>query len=229
MKTGQGNADSSAVDVDAPTRRRVVASILEHGPSTPTQLAERLDVTPAAIRRHLAQLVDDGTLISRPEPTRGPRGRGRPASQYVLTDQGRSSFYHAYDDLASEAIALLIEAKGDEGVAQLAEQRFGQVMDRFEQIDPTKSSVEALAEALSENGFVASVRPAVAGDQLCQYHCPVAHVAEKYPELCEHETRIFSQLLDSHVQRLATIAHGDGVCTLHVPEPVRDPREGNDE
>jgi hypothetical protein len=26
-------------------------------------------------------------------------------------------------------------------------------------------------------------------------------------------------LLGTHVQRLATIAHGDGICTTHVPAP----------
>ena len=48
-----------------------------------------------------------------------------------------------------------------------------------------------------------------------------AEVAAEFPELCEAETRVFAQLLDSHVQRLATIAHGDGVCTTHVPRPVK--------
>ena len=41
-----------------------------------------------------------------------------------------------------------------------------------------------------------------------------------HPELCAAETRVFARLLDSHVQRLATIAHGDGVCTTHIPRPV---------
>ena len=45
----------------------------------------------------------------------------------------------------------------------------------------------------------------------------MAHVAEQFPQLCEAETRAFSRLLGVHVQRLATIAHGDGVCTTHVP------------
>jgi predicted ArsR family transcriptional regulator len=45
----------------------------------------------------------------------------------------------------------------------------------------------------------------------------VAHVAEEFPELCEAETEVFARLLGTHVQRLATIAHGDGVCTTHVP------------
>ena len=42
----------------------------------------------------------------------------------------------------------------------------------------------------------------------------------EFPQLCEVETQLFSRLLGSHVQRLATIAHGDGVCTTHVPNPV---------
>ena len=65
------------------------------------------------------------------------------------------------------------------------------------------------------------VHPVATGKQLCQHHCPVALVAAEFPELCEAETRVFAQLLDSHVQRLATIAHGDGVCTTHVPRPVK--------
>ena len=45
---------------------------------------------------------------------------------------------------------------------------------------------------------------------------PVAHVAAEFPELCEAETEAFGRLLGTPVQRLATIAHGDGICTTHV-------------
>jgi predicted ArsR family transcriptional regulator len=47
----------------------------------------------------------------------------------------------------------------------------------------------------------------------------VAHVAAEFPQLCEAETRVISHLVGTHVQRLATIAHGDGVCTTHIPNP----------
>lgn len=77
---------------------------------------------------------------------------------------------------------------------------------------------EALAKALSADGYAATARSAPVGEQLCQHHCPVAHVAEKFPQLCDAETEIFSQLLGTHVQRLATIAHGDGVCTTFIPK-----------
>ena len=48
-------------------------------------------------------------------------------------------------------------------------------------------------------------------------------MAEQFPELCEAETEVFARLLGTHVQRLATIAHGDGVCTTYVPSPTTLP------
>ncbi|NCV80000.1 MAG: transcriptional regulator, partial [Actinobacteria bacterium] len=46
----------------------------------------------------------------------------------------------------------------------------------------------------------------------------IAHVAAEFPQLCEAETEALSKLLGTHVQRLATIAHGDGVCTTFIPK-----------
>jgi hypothetical protein len=80
---------------------------------------------------------------------------------------------------------------------------------------------EALATALSAEGYAASASVIKSGGQLCQHHCPVAHVAAEFPQLCEAETQVISRLVGTHVQRLATIAHGDGVCTTHIPGQAR--------
>ena len=45
-------------------------------------------------------------------------------------------------------------------------------------------------------------------------------MAAEFPQLCEAETEAFSRLLGTPVQRLATIAHGDGICTTHVTAPT---------
>lgn len=50
---------------DLSTRQRVARSILVNGPSTAATLAEQLDLTPAAVRRHLDQMVEDGELEAR--------------------------------------------------------------------------------------------------------------------------------------------------------------------
>lgn len=206
---------------DASTRERVSDSILRHGPSTAAQLAERLHLTPAAVRRHLAVLSDVGNVVAHQQRVYGSRGRGRPAKVFSLTDRGRAEFYQAYDQLAITALGALRQAQGSEGLRRFADGVAARVEERYDTVrHDHDSNLAALVDALTEEGFVASLKPVPSGEQLCQYHCPVAHVAEQFPELCEAETRIFAKLLGSHVQRLATIAHGDGVCTTHVPRPV---------
>ena len=76
---------------------------------------------------------------------------------------------------------------------------------------------QALAVALTAEGYAATASAISGGGQLCQHHCPVAHVAAEFPQLCEAETAVIGRLVGTHVQRLATIAHGDGVCTTHIP------------
>jgi predicted ArsR family transcriptional regulator len=215
-------AAPGAVD-DAPTRVRVARSILENGPSTAAALAERLTLTPAAVRRHLDQLVASGALEAREPRIHGPRGRGRPAKVFILTDSGRGTFLQTYDDLAASALRFVRDSGGPEAVTAFARRRTAEIEDRFRThvgaVDP-KDRVDALADALTGDGYAASVRTTPIGDQICQHHCPVAHVAAEFPQLCEAETEVFARLLGRHVQRLATIAHGDGVCTTNVPHPV---------
>ena len=206
---------------EASTRARVARSILQHGPSTASELAERLHLTAAAVRRHLAVLIGAGHLISREQRVYGARGRGRPARVFALTDAGRAEFPHAYDALAIDALTFVREAIGEQGVERFAADFVAGVEKRFDELrGEYDNPVDALVRALNDAGYVASVHPVASGKQLCQHHCPVALVAAEFPELCEAETRAFAHLLDSHVQRLATIAHGDGVCTTHVPRPV---------
>jgi predicted ArsR family transcriptional regulator len=67
----------SAPSDDGRTRDRVSALLLEHGPQTATELATRLGISPAAVRRHLDALVGSGRLEERltREAHRGRRSR----------------------------------------------------------------------------------------------------------------------------------------------------------
>ena len=222
---------TSGAESDDSTRQRVARSILEHGPSTAAELAERLGLTAAGVRRHLDVLVDHGQLSAREQRVYGARGRGRPAKVFALTDAGRGTFYSAYDEIAVRAIEFLATEGGPDAVGRFAASRIEaletRLRDNLAAAGPNTTPAEALASALTEEGYAASVRPSAAGEQLCQHHCPVAHVAERFPQLCEVETEAFSRVLGVHVQRLATIAHGDGVCTTHIPRiPVNSNPEG---
>jgi predicted ArsR family transcriptional regulator len=229
---GGGGAGGGA-SVDRGTRGQVARLILELGPATAATLSGRLGLTPAAIRRHLENLLADGLIEMRTARSYGNRGRGRPAKVFVITDAGRSAFEHTYDDLATSALRFIEQTAGPEAVAEFARRQVSELERRYAtllaQAGPPGAEgsgglaarVQALAEALSADGYAAAAGPAPAiggtnGEQICQHHCPVAHVAAEFPQLCEAETEAFGRLLDAPVRRLATIAHGDGICTTHV-------------
>lgn len=207
--------------IDQPTRERVVHSILVGGASTAGALADRLQLTPAAVRRHLDQLVDEGLVEAREQRIHQGRGRGRPAKAFALTEAGRDHFDQQYDELAVQALRFVAETQGPEGVREFSERRVAFIDERFHGVvaeRPELTPVQALAQIFTDEGYAAAVRDIPVGEQLCQQHCPVAHVAHEFPQLCEAETEAISRVLGRHVQRLATIAHGDGVCTTCIPD-----------
>jgi predicted ArsR family transcriptional regulator len=204
---------------DIRTRDAIARSILENGPSTASTLSQRLSLTPAGIRRHLDLLVADGILEARDPRVGSTRGRGRPSKVFLMTDEGRSQFEHSYDDLAVAALKFMATHSGDHLVTAFAESRAEDIERKATPyLAKRAKKIDALATFLTEQGYAASVEKRGTGEEICQHHCPIAHVAAQYPQLCEAETQAFSRLLGTHVQRLATIAHGDGVCTTYIPQ-----------
>jgi predicted ArsR family transcriptional regulator len=214
---------SGAQSGDGRTRQAVTRLLLEHGPVTAVVIADALGLSPAAVRRHLDVLIAEGEVGTRDAPRLGQRGRGRPAKLFLLTEAGRGRFGHAYDDLAVSALRFLAQQGGEQALRAFAEGRVEALVSkhRSEVTSHTDAPARsrALAEALTSEGYAASTRQVGSGEQLCQHHCPVAHVAAEFPQLCEAETAVFADLLGTHVQRLATIARGDAACTTHVPAP----------
>src|SRR3712207_3493164 len=182
------------------------------------------------MRRPPRSTLFPNTTLSRSRRTRGrPRGRGGPARRFHLTDAGRSSFPHAYDDLALTALRYVAATGGPDAVRAVAEQQLAGLEERCSTAVAQASTpdgapvdrAQALAGALTAEGYAATASAISGGGQLCQHHCPVAHVAAEFPQLCEAETAVIGRLVGTHVQRLATIAHGDGICTTHIPGPLR--------
>jgi predicted ArsR family transcriptional regulator len=141
-----------------------------------------------------------------------------------MTDEGREKFEHSYDDLAVSALKFMASKSGAHLVDEFARSRAADFERKGESImNSNKSLLEKskmLAKLLTKEGYSATTDKMGNGEEVCQHHCPIAHVASEFPQLCEAETQAFSRILGTHVQRLATIAHGDGVCTTFVPTNI---------
>jgi predicted ArsR family transcriptional regulator len=214
-------AATSSVSADRHTRGAIVQLLLESGPITAGEIGDRLGISAAGVRRHLDALMDAGDAQSSAAAAWQHSGRGRPAKRYRLTAAGRAKLGHTYDDLAVAAMRQLREIGGDDAVRTFARRRIDTILAGVNDgPDDVESKADRVAAALTKAGYATSTTPVsgpIHGIQLCQHHCPVSHVAEEFPELCETEREAFAELLGTHVQRLATIVNGDCACTTHVP------------
>ena len=210
---------------DGQTRRAIVRLLLESGSITAGEVGRRLGISAAGVRRHLDALIEAGDAQANAAAVWQQAGRGRPAKRYRLTSAGRAKLEHTYDDLASAAMRQLREIGGEEAVRTFARRRIDTILSGVQPAETdSDSAVDAaadrVADALTKAGYATTtthVGGPIRGIQICQHHCPVSHVAEEFPELCEAEQEAMSEVLGTHVQRLATIVNGDCACTTHVP------------
>jgi predicted ArsR family transcriptional regulator len=209
------------------TRGEIVRLLLESGPITAGDIGERLGISAAGVRRHLDALLEAGDALAAPAASWQQHGRGRPAKRYRLTPAGRAKLGHRYDDLAAAAMRQLREIGGDEAVRTFARRRIDTILAGVtEGPDDVEATADRVAAALTEAGYATTTTPVkgqVDGIEICQHHCPVSHVAEEFPELCQTERDAFAEVLGTHVQRLATIVNGDCACTTHVPLTLSAP------
>jgi predicted ArsR family transcriptional regulator len=206
------------------TREEILVLLRRRGRLSAPQLADLLGLTPVGVRRHLALLERDGLVsaaVSKPK-------RGRPTAVYRLTDAGLETFPRHYDEVALQALSFL---KGQDAsvLSQFLAWRNERLAASYaKHVDGATLAerARALADVLSEQGFMAEVEPTPEGLRLCQHNCTVEHLATELPDLCASEAKLFERLLGTPVEREATIVQGGVRCVtqVHLDERTEKPR-----
>lgn len=217
--------NSSRNDHDG-TRELVLNLVVEQGPITASRIGALLHLTPAAVRRHLSLMQDKGIITTLDGYVSQDSERGRPARRFVATEAGRvTSSGTTYSSIATQALSYIKEKAGKEALEEFVDARVAELEKRYHHVLEAAGSnpaarVEALARAITADGYASTVRRVANGVpmlQLCQGCCPIEEVARDFPQMCDLETKAFSRLLGVHVQRLSTLAGGGHVCTTVVP------------
>lgn len=247
VETSAPPEETSVRESDGSTRERVLQLVVEEGPISAAQLGRELNLTAAAVRRHLDTMTEEGIVEVKNVAGRR-RGAGRPSRRYVISSAGQQVLGHDYLNLVHKALAVLEEqtgettalsadavgqgeeAEGDSAAARaVAKQYFADFEERWSAELKTTENLddrtEKLARFFNDHGFAGFTRLvgrdnpllAMQSTQLCQGHCPIREIAAAHPVFCEEETMMISRLLDVDVRRLSTQAAGAHVCTTHVP------------
>ena len=208
---------------DPGTRRAVLELLKRDGPQDAGQLAKLLQISAMAVRQHLYQLQEERlvTFLNQARPL------GRPAKMWQLTAEANRFFPDAHAELTIGLVAALGEAFGARGLERILEVRAAKQIADYQQRLPRRASLrrrlESLAEARTEEGYMAEVDEATDGTLLLvENHCPICAAATACTGLCGAELMVFQSVLGDRVEvsRTEHIVQGGRRCVYAV-RPAR--------
>lgn len=201
------------------TKQDILQRLLKQGQATAQELAETLEISPQAIRRHLKDLEAEGLIQYQSVQA----GMGRPQHVYQLSRQGRDRFPDRYGEFAMSLLDTLAQTVGREQVSSILrkqwERKAQEYRDRLHTGGSVRDRVALLVELRRAEGYMAEWYPADAnGDEaegyvITEYNCAISDIAESFPSVCGHELEMFSAALpDCAVERTHWLIHGEHRC-----------------
>ena len=201
----------------------ILQYLVKQSPATAHQLAEHLQISPQATRRHLRDLEEEGLV----EHSTVQAGMGRPQHVYSLSAQGRDHLPDQYDDFAVSLLDTLAATVGQEQVGTILRKQWerkgldyrdrighGPLQDRVEKLVKLRQSEGYMAEwhmlTPDELSHYPSVHPRFV---ITEYNCAISHIAQSYPSVCGHELEMFELALNGcSVERTHWLAEGEHRC-----------------
>ena len=197
------------------TKARLLELVKRHGAPTAQALAQELEISLPAARKHLCDLQEAGLVSSRTEK---PGGRGRPQHVYALSDRGESTFPKSYASLCSDVLRHIEDLFGEGAVLQVLDARqaemYGRLATGIQGELPER--VQTLALKLREAGYAAEALQEDGVWYLVERNCPALKVAREYGQMCESELKLYSDLLGVPVVRESRIACGAAECRYRL-------------
>lgn len=198
------------------TKQDILQYLLKEGQATAQELAETLDVSPQAIRRHLKDLEAERLILHQAVQN----GMGRPQHIYELSQEGRDRFPHRYDDFALSLLGTLTETLGPEQAGQILQKHWQKKAEDYRlriRGGSLGDRVAQLVELRRQEGYMAECYPYGDGtiEQyiLTEHNCAISQVATTFPSVCGHELEMFAAALqDCKVERTHWIHDGEHRC-----------------
>jgi len=204
------------------TKQDILQYLLKGGQGTALELAESLDISPQAIRRHLKDLEAEGLIHYQSVQA----GMGRPQHIYQLTSLGRDRFPNRYGDFAVSFLDTLAETVGREQVISILQKQWERKAMEYRRVVGSGSLQERVAKLMElrkAEGYMAEWYPVddrdsdfnTKGDRFVfmEHNCAISNVAETFPSVCGNELEMFAAVLpDCTVERTHWIIDGEHRC-----------------
>ncbi|MBE7124849.1 helix-turn-helix transcriptional regulator [Bacillus mycoides] len=202
------------------TREEIVQLLKIKGEHTVAELAEALEITEMAIRRHLSKLENDELIYSKMVRQQV----GRPTYLYGLSQKGEDTFPKEYKQFAIEILDDLARMGDEKILRYVLQARTKRMEEQLKKKISNQSNlaykVQEIAAMQEKNGYMVQIkRDGERSFILEKQNCPLKEIAEKYPQVCEDEKDMYKRLFTgANVKALTNMCVGDCNCSYQIKE-----------
>ncbi len=215
--------------ITATTKTEILDAIMHSGQATAHDLAQALQVSPQAIRRHLKDLEEEHLIAYEIHQA----GVGRPQNVYTLTDNGRARLRtlpqqsQAQNEFAVELLEALAETFGPDQMEEiLAKQWQRKAQEYRNQLNQSnlEDKLKQLIQLRRAEGYSAEYIPVEAEQGkmfvMTEYNCAISNIARSFPSVCQHELAMFAAALpECRIERSQWLVNGEHRCGYVISQP----------
>lgn len=197
----------------SPSRQEQILTLLLSGKSglSIDAMAEKLDISRTAVKQHIVTLENQSLVRAAHLNSTG----GRPARNYVLTEEGINYFTKQYSWFCNLVLEELKQEMGSVAFSDFM-QRLGRkvaasLSAQFACQDAAQKA-QTLTTILHKLGYQANIEQQGDDITITAINCVFHDLAQQHTELCEFDRALIRSLLDKPVEQIECMAKAGCAC-----------------
>jgi DeoR family transcriptional regulator, suf operon transcriptional repressor len=192
----------------------------KHG-LTVDEIAGELELSPTAVRQHIAALERNG-YVRRAAPR---KTAGRPGHVFALSADGSELFPRQYSWFTALMLGSLAREQGGDGLGQYLRGMAKALASSLSAACPPQPELRlrALTETMNRLGYDAELSeqdPLHA--EMRAFNCVYHHLAKDYPQVCEFDVELMTQVSGRQVEHVECMVRGGKCCRFRLT-PIPSP------
>jgi predicted ArsR family transcriptional regulator len=207
---------------DLGSSQRDVLQLLQRNKDgrTVDEIAQDLGLSSTAVRHHLASLERSGYIMR----AAARKTAGRPGFVFALSPEGGELFPRKYSWFTALMLGAVAREQGPDGLGQylrgMAATLAASLKVGGNEAEP-RLRLAALAETMNQLGYDAELAEVDASRaEVRAYNCVYHHLAQEYPQVCEFDIELMTQVSGRHVEHVECMVRGGKCCRFNLTLPT---------
>jgi len=199
------------------TKEQILALLKQNGSMTIMELANEINITEMAVRRHIQTLEREKLVRSDVKK----QTMGRPSKVYRLAEQGEDFFPKKYKEFSIELLNGLIEAGQEDLLKDILQKRKMRLLEKYKhdlKQEKLQERLDKLMDIQEFDGYMPQIEMKEGEVHFKELNCPYVDIAKEFPQLRQVEVEFIKEFLGlSSITVESSMSEGHSCCHYIIP------------